>query len=210
MLMPRTLLFDYDGVLVDSLEIFMQHFIDACQNEGFHQIKDKASFLQLFDKNLYESMLTIGMSLEQILRIVTQVRDGLIRDHNKITLFPGIYDAIKQLVKENVLMVVTSNESSIVKSMLTSNGLTEFTDIYGSDKGGSKVNKIIKIKQQFPNSDIFYIGDTKGDIFEGRRAGITTIAVTWGWHNYSQLQALHPDFLLDEPKQLIDVFSKKS
>jgi phosphoglycolate phosphatase len=205
MLMLRILLFDYDGVLIDSLEIFMHHFITACQIEGFVKIKDKTSFLQLFDKNLYESMLSLGMSLEVILRVGKQLRDGLIRDQSKLTIFPGIYDAIKQLGKHNTMMVVTSNESNIVESMLNSHGLTEFTNIYGSDKGGSKVNKIIKIKQQFPNHEFYYIGDTKGDIYEGRKAGVNTVAVTWGWHTKKELETLKPDYLVEAPEQLIDL-----
>jgi phosphoglycolate phosphatase len=150
-------------------------------------------------------MLNLGMSLEIILRIVMQVRDGLLQDQDKLTLFPGIYDAIKQLKKHNTLMVVTSNESNIVESILTSYGLTEFTEIYGSDKGGSKVNKIMKIKQQYPNHEFYYIGDTKGDIYEGRKAGVNTVAVTWGWHTKKELEALKPDYLVETPEQLIDL-----
>ena len=203
--MPRVLLFDYDGVLVDSLEIFMHHFIDACHTEGFLQINDKASFLHLFDKNLYESMLSIGMSLENILKIVSQVKDGLIRDQDKFRLFPGIGPMVKSLAYGHKLYVVTSNESSVVTSFLHSQGVTEFIDVFGSDKGGSKVNKISSIKNRYPVDTLFYIGDTKGDIYEGRKAGVNTVAVTWGWHTKKELETLKPDYLVEAPEQLIDL-----
>ncbi len=204
--MVRILLFDYDGVLVDSLDIFMNHFIAACQHEGFSQIHDKKSFLGLFNKNLYESMLEIGMGLEDILHIVHQVRDGLLKDQDKLSLFPGIQKTISRLAEENKLFVVTSNESNVVDAFLKSQKVSDFIGIYGSDKGGSKVNKILSIKQQFPDADFYYIGDTIGDIDEGRKAEVSTIAVSWGWHDSSLLAAEKPDYLIDAPADLIGLF----
>jgi len=121
-------------------------------------------------------------------------------------LFPGIYDAIKRLDQENELMVVTSNESNVVTSFLKKNGLNEFTGVYGSDKGGSKVNKINAIKKNLPHKEFYYIGDTKGDIFEGRKADVSTVAVTWGWHDSNRLLQTKPDYLIDSPKQLVELF----
>jgi phosphoglycolate phosphatase len=49
----------------------------------------------------------------------------------------------------------------------------------------------------------FYIGDTTGDILEAREAGVQTVAVTWGWHSREKLVAVHPDFLVDRPEELL-------
>lgn len=204
--MARILLFDYDGVLVDSLDIFMSHFIAACQHEGFTQIYDKDTFLDLFNKNLYESMLEIGMGLEDILHIVHQVRDGLLKDQDKLSLFPGMQKTISHLAEGNKLFVVTSNDSNVVDAFLKSQKVSDFIGIYGSDKGGSKVNKILSIKQLFPDADFYYIGDTIGDIDEGRKADVFTIAVTWGWHDSSSLAAKKPDYLIDAHTDLIGLF----
>ncbi len=204
--MVRILLFDYDGVLIDSLDIFMNHFIAACQNKGFTQIKDKSSFLGLFNKNLYESMLEAGMDLEDILHVINQVRDGLLKDQHKLRLFPGIKNTISRLAEDNELFVVTSNESNVVDAFLQSQKVSEFVGIYGSDKGGSKVDKILRIKPHFPDGDFYYIGDTIGDIDEGRKADVSTIAVAWGWHDASLLAAKKPDYLINSPEDLIDLF----
>jgi phosphoglycolate phosphatase len=206
--MARILLFDYDGVLVDSLDIFMNHFISACHKEGFSQIHDKKSFLHLFNKNLYESMLEIGMDLEVILRVVHQVRDGLFKDQHNLKLFPGIHEMIEYLAQYNELFVVTSNESKVVDSFLQSQRIYDFSGIYGSDNGGSKVNKINSIKKQYPDADFYYIGDTIGDIDEGRKANVKTVAVTWGWHDASELASNKPDYLIDAPKKLIKIIDQ--
>lgn len=38
------LIFDYDGVIVDSLKIFMENFILACKKEGVNEIANKRDF----------------------------------------------------------------------------------------------------------------------------------------------------------------------
>ena len=36
--MKNILIFDYDGVLIESLEIFMENFINSCKKEGFYKV----------------------------------------------------------------------------------------------------------------------------------------------------------------------------
>jgi len=48
----------------------------------------------------------------------------------------------------------------------------------------------------------YYIGDTSGDVYEGKEAGAITIAVTWGWHEQERLIKAGPHFLVHTPKEL--------
>ena len=43
-------MFDYDGVIVDSLEIFRENLIRACKMNGCNQISE-GNFLDLFNGN---------------------------------------------------------------------------------------------------------------------------------------------------------------
>jgi len=49
----------------------------------------------------------------------------------------------------------------------------------------------------------YYVGDTAGDVREGRAAGVRTVAVTWGWHSREKLAAAGPEFLVDNPVELL-------
>jgi phosphoglycolate phosphatase len=51
----------------------------------------------------------------------------------------------------------------------------------------------------------YYIGDTTGDIREAKMAGIRTVAVTWGWHSRERLAKLQPDYLIDNPSDLLSI-----
>lgn len=206
--MSNVLIFDYDGVIIDSLDIFMENFIHACKKQGFNQIASKKEFLKLFEKNMYESMFEMGMTKEQILKIVYFMRDQLIKNQDKIKVFPSIHETLKDLSKNNTLVIVTSNDTGVVEKFLKNNNLEFFDEIYGSDKEPSKTAKINKIKQKYPERNYYYIGDTTGDIIEGKNADIRTVAVTWGWHPEEKLVGVSPDFLIKKPEELINTLKK--
>lgn len=205
--MKNVLIFDYDGVIVDSLEIFMKNFIEACKREGFQNIASKKEFLKLFEKNMYESMFEMGMSKKQILRIVNFMKDRLIKNQNKLNLFPGIKETIESLSKNNILVIVTSNESSVVENFLKSKDIYKFNKVLGSEKEASKIAKIEKIKSDFEVKNYYYIGDTVGDIIEGKKAKVKTVGVSWGWHPRIKLKETGPDFLISVPNDLLKILN---
>ena len=204
--MKNVLIFDYDGVIVDSFEIFMTNFIEACKKEGWSSIATKDDFLKLFENNMYESMYEIGMTKEEILRIVFRMRDALIQNQDKLKPFSGITYVLKVLSKKYLLFIVTSNETQVVEKYLRSQKLFGFfKKIYGSDSGASKIEKILSIKKNNPNCNYFYIGDTQGDILEGIKSGVKTAAVGWGWHDKEKLKIVSPDFIINNPKDLLKI-----
>jgi phosphoglycolate phosphatase len=69
----------------------------------------------------------------------------------------------------------------------------------------SKKEKILYAikKYQVAPQDIYYIGDTTGDIKEGKEAGVKTVGVTWGWHSKEKMASAKPDYLFDTPQELL-------
>lgn len=53
--------------------------------------------------------------------------------------------------------------------------------------------------------DCWYLGDDKRDIDAGRAAGMTTMAVTWGYEGEHELATWGADHVLDQPEQLIEL-----
>jgi pyrophosphatase PpaX len=51
----------------------------------------------------------------------------------------------------------------------------------------------------------FFIGDSHHDIEAGRRAGVTTVAVTWGPFSREKLAASKPDHWLEEPRGIFEL-----
>ena len=203
--MSDVLIFDYDGVLIDSLDIFMKHFLDSCRKYNAYQIKDEVDFLSIFNGNMYENMYKLGLSKEEILRIVLNVKKELIKNQKKIGLFDGIKNVLEKLSKNHILIVVTSNDTEVVKNFFKTKKISVFDEIVGSDKEPSKIKKIEHIKNKYYGNSYLYFGDTKGDIIEGKKAGVKTVAVAWGWHNIEELKKEKPDFVLDKPRDILKI-----
>ena len=205
--MSYILIFDYDGVIVDSKSLFMEYFLKACESENIIGIKTEQDFLNIFDGNMYESLLKQGLSLNKIQHIISMVKDGLLRTHDKMNLFPGMKEVLEKLVEKHILIVITSNDSDVVRDFFRLKEIELFDDIYGLDYGSSKVEKIKMIKRKYIGRDYFYIGDTIGDIREGKQAGVSTVAVTWGWHSEYKLKSERPTYLIHSPNELLKIFS---
>lgn len=203
--MKNILIFDYDGVIVDSLSIFRENFIRACKINGFDQIS-KQAFLDLFNGNMYESMIKSGISKEKIPNILKSLKSRLLDAQNNLYLFDGVDSMLKKLSKENKIIIITSNITEVVEKFLESKNINCYRNIVGGEKETSKIIKIKAIKTEFPNYQYFYIGDTRGDIIEGKNAGVKTIAVTWGWHSKTSLKKECPDYIIDFPIELVKLF----
>ena len=206
--MDRLLAFDYDGVLVDSYDVFKRYFLEACRDQDVKAISTEEDFLSLFDGNLYQRMMQQGLSRDQILSIVLAVRDGIMAEQDIIQLYPGIHDAVHALAEDHTLAVVTSNDTEVVRHFLQMRDIDRFTDVIGSDREPSKHAKLQRLQRQHHDARCYYIGDTAGDIIEGQQAGVATVAAAWGWHSEQRLTKAGPDHLVHTPAELRSLFSE--
>ena len=201
-------MFDYDGVIVDSLEVFMSRFSQACRENGFKQIKVSKDVLDLFEGNVYETMMRRGLeesTIDNILKRYEVLQDGQLAD---LELFEGIGVALNLISEKHHVYVITSNLSSATIRVLNENGIGCFQDVIGAEKEKSKIKKIMNTMSLHPGSTAYYVGDTKGDMIEGKRAGALTIGVTWGWHTPAKLKEGSPDHLFNTPGELADFLTK--
>jgi phosphoglycolate phosphatase len=206
--MRKLFLFDFDGVLADSLSLYADGVARCLERIGTPIVKNTKEYLDLFDGNFYESMALRGVDLVAFTRAAKEILPGL--DYGAVKSFPGLVPMLDALQKDHLLVVVSSNGSRTIRTMLVRFGLDPyFQDIFGSDFLFSKKEKIDHAREKYavPRGMIFYIGDTTGDVVEARAAGIRSIAVTWGWHDREKLAAIYPDFLVDKPEQILSIAS---
>jgi phosphoglycolate phosphatase len=202
----KLFLFDFDGVLVDSLDVYEKTVTDCLRKINQPLTRGREEFLELFEGNFYESLVKRGVDLDKFMESSVNILAEV--DYNKMKPFGAMRPVLDELKKNHPLIVISSNDSPTIQEALrlyNFNGI--FQEILGSDFMFSKKEKILYAEKKYQTTlqDIYYIGDTTGDIKEGKQAGIKTVGVTWGWHSKEKMAAAKPDYLFDTPQELLQL-----
>lgn len=200
--MKKVLIFDFDGVIVDTADLYANSYISICKKNNIHFVKCTQDYIDLLDNNFFESISTQGIDKNTWIQIQNEWKKNTKKYIKKQPIFKGIKSLLKNINDKSTLYIVTSNYKEIVIDFLEHNKLSFFKEILGGDEETSKTKKITTLKKQFPDSKIFFITDTIGDIKEGKAAGVKTIATTWGYHNKEKLAKENPDHIFDTVEEL--------
>lgn len=202
----RLFLFDCDGVLVDSLDVF-EAAVLACLNAiGRPILRSRKDFLDLFEDNFYRAIARRGVDVEAFLRAAGPILAHV--DFTRMKPADGLLPVIAALHRLHPLVIISSGGEKTIRGQLAHfgfNGL--FETILGSDFLLSKIDKINHALSAFQADprQTYYVGDTAGDVREAKTAGIRTIAVTWGWHSRKRLLQASPDYIIDNPSELLSI-----
>ena len=203
---PPLLLFDFDGVIADSFHVFYPCFVEMCRDCGY-LVQSEAEFLRLFEDNVRESLLREGFPLDRIEKLAHDFAPRIAEANKHCAPFPKMVSVASKLAARYPLVIITSNNTEPVQDFIERHEITGIRGVLGADIEPSKVKKISTVAREYPRHQPFYIGDTKGDMLEGQRAGVVTVGVSWGWHPKATLAEVSPDYLLDTPDQLLDLFT---
>ena len=200
----KLFLFDFDGVLVDSLDVYHRAVAWCLEKIGTPIIKTQEEYVALFEENFYEAMAKKGVDLDAFSEALIEYASN-VDYYQDVKPFSSVMPVLEELCGDNVLAIISSNSSQGIRKILARfqyNGC--FQDILGSEFHLSKKIKIdhALATYRISRENTYYVGDTSGDIREGKAAGVRTIAVTWGWHSPETLAAAQPDFLIDDPEEL--------
>lgn len=200
-------MFDYDGVIADSLDFHCQDFIAAFHDNGFYGVNTTEELLALYDGNVYASLLEMGLDAGKIEKIMDSYAIKQAKHLAEVNLFDGMAQALASIGKKHKLFIITSNFSNAIFEVMQRFGIDCIVDVIGAEKEISKIKKIRNTISIFPHLPAYYIGDTKGDMLEGKRAGAKTIGVAWGWHGVQKLQEGNPDYIVHTPEELVEVLN---
>lgn len=200
------IIFDYDGVIADSLDYVVSVYNKLSPKYGLEKLKNKEEFTELFNGNFFDGLKEAGIKDEVSKPFLSEMADELANNVENTPVFNGMKDALKELSEKYRLIIITSNLKRVIESALEKNDIKEIEEVVGAREGKSKVKKIEKVKKENPESKIYYVGDTTGDVYEGREAGATTVAVSWGFHKRQKLESSEPDHLANTPEELLDIF----
>lgn len=201
----KLIIFDFDGVIVDSYDEIYDMFVEQTDIFGIPPITTREDFVYYFTGNLFERLITKGATPESIKKGSAHFIERYPSVISGVELFDGIESALRELSNRNILVIVSSNFSNIIKSYCESkNILKYFREIYGADVASSKSAKIRTAIEKFgvDSKNTFYVCDTVGDINEAKGADVVPVAVSWGYQTKEELLASSPAFICEYPADI--------
>lgn len=190
-------MFDFDGVIVDTLEY--QYGLNQPLNP--HLTYDL--YKDMSNGNFWDSFQ--GDKAIVVLNPHPFYREEY---HAKVRDFDTpvpIQEAIKKFSLEYHLAVVSSGSEDSIKHFLEKDDLLKyFSDILGYQTSKSKVVKIKGLLEKYTLSvqDAVFVTDTLGDVREGSEAGVRSVGVTWGLHDRERLEMGNPAIVIDNAEDL--------
>jgi phosphoglycolate phosphatase len=198
----KLIMFDFDGVIVDSLDHQCRAFVETLRAEGFADLATAERFLEFTESNWFEALAAADVPPS----VVSEVENAFGAAPSP-ELFPEMATVVERLAAAHRVIVITSSRTDVVERVLAEHSVRGVAEVIGGDQDESKTRKIDNARRRFGRAlAAWYVGDTVGDILEARRAGVGTVGVAWGWHGVERLRRANPDHMAHAPSDLLDLF----
>lgn len=184
--MKKAIVFDYDGVIVDSFPSVYQVYQNTCGRFGVSYPETLEKFRQLYGYNYLECLRNLGIQPEDFAEASKIYQTEIVKIKHEI--FPGIKDVVINLSQKYKLYLITASHSDEVLPKIKEFGLEDFfVKIYcGDGNSGRKVEMFLDLFQTegYQPSEIISIGDRAVDYDVAKKVGLADediILVTYGW-----------------------------
>lgn len=212
--MKKLVIFDLDGTLLNTIADLATATNQALQHLGFptHEEDEYRFFVGNGISKLFERALPEGeRTKENILRIrslFVPFYDAHNADLSRP--YPGISKLLNALQNNNIQIAVASNKYQSATRKLVAHYFPEinFVEVLGQREGitpkpdPSIVYDIIAKAGTIPE-EVLYVGDSNVDMQTAHNAGVTAVGVAWGFRPVAELEANHPDHIIEKAEELL-------
>jgi len=182
----KLIIFDYDGVIVDSFPTIHKAYQSVCKKLGKRCPSKFSDFRKIYGMSLKDLYNNLGFLTEEERKKVRELSDEeILKQEPKF--FHKIDEVIKVLGKEYKLILVSFNSQKEIERKLGTLGVKEhFDKVIGSNpsefiKKSDMLKKLISDSRLNPE-EIILIGDRINDYYDAKEAGINNILlVDYGW-----------------------------
>lgn len=198
-LTPKALLFDMDGVLVDSLDSWWKSLNKALKQEKKQEISRDVFIKEYWGETLHYNLEKLGIDMSN-----SQFCNTIYQQYiDEVELFREAKETLKKLDKHPKAIITNTPKSCTIK-ILEKFKIKQFFDaIITSDEieaGKPEPDMVLTACEQLAVNpkDVVLIGDTENDVKAGSAAGCITIGLK-----------TKADFEIDSIVELLDIINNK-
>lgn len=200
-------IFDFDGVISDSLDLAMTHF-NNIRKEFYPQlpeVKDQNDMAVVYGGSL-KTCLNKWINQEGTINFFNIHSERMQKSADIINPFEEVIKILNTLGNGKV-SIVTSSYSDAVRNILGKGKFFNENVLYkiaGRELHQTKTEKILNILKEVDISrgDAIYVGDLESDIKYCQDVPIDIISVGYGYHPFEYLKKFNPTYLVENTSEL--------
>lgn len=200
------IIFDFDGTLVDSYNSLIDKFALIADKFKIKKV-DPELRPRLRDLSTREILKELNIPLYKLPLLIKAVRVLFKNSMHELKPIDGmtpVFEAFHQA--GNHLGIVTSNSEENVEVWLKLQDWENYFKFIRCESNYFSKHRLLrKLKKQYKNEVIWYVGDETRDVEAGKRVGIKTAAVTWGYNSEKALEKIKPDLIAYRPHDLLKI-----
>ena len=215
--LPRLVMFDLDGTLVDSVPdlaaaVDKTLILLGRPAAGVEQVRDwVGNGARVLVRRALAGGLrhedVDGLLAEQALELFMQ---AYAESHVLTTVYPGVRESLDWLRGQGVeLAVVTNKPERFVAPLLDEKGLGGyFRWIIGGDtlpqqKPDPAALRYVLQLARVEAGEALFVGDSRNDVLAAKAAGVPCVAVSYGYNHGRPIAEENPAWVLDNLFQLL-------
>jgi len=216
--MKKTIIFDLDGTLLDTLEDIAISANFALTTLGF-KVQDTLKYRYFVGEGVFKLFENIFSSNPQneetIQRAVHLFEKHYATQFSQNTkLYEGVSKMLSFLQKRGYTMAILSNKPDGFTKMCAFKYLRKwnFAVVYGArdgvlkkphPQGALEIADSLHVKPD----ECFYLGDTSTDMITANSAGMIAIGALWGFRDEVELLENGAKYLVKEPSEVIKLLA---
>ncbi len=204
-----TILFDFDGTLAETMMLIYTVFNRLSSVYGYRHLPEEEIEI-VRHLNIHEFIEHVGIALWKVPIVAIHARRLMHQGIPEIHPPQDLAEVLTRIHESGRyhMDILTSNRSKNVHAFLGQHSIDWFDDVHSTRSILSKkrrVKKYIRERGIDPQT-LFYVGDTSVDVESARLAGAKAVAVAWGLNTVQALARSTPDYLVEHPRELLEIF----
>ena len=188
----KTIIFDFDGTLADSLVVLLEIYNELATKRGFRTVNQE-DWMLLRQGTIAQGLRWTGIHPMQAPGMLAQGLKLLKPRTSEIKLFPEMIPVVERLASQgHKLFVLSTNSQDVIREVLNKHGIDDQLEVLKSSRVFGKAQAIRKLvrSHHLDPAEVWMIGDEVRDMRAANRAGVRGIGVSWGFQPAETLAAV--------------------